>query len=445
LNSSGDAAQESTRFWFDTRANLRREMEDRKRRFDDKGEVRSKIKEAISTVLGGSPLFDGVHFFAPHADVPDDAMLRLVVLSPEVWYSREEARQANDEALQYIRNHGTAARHRGNRLLFLAADYAVLPRLREAARAALSWRSIVKDINERRLVVDLPQKDQAERELRSADEVVSRTARECYRWLLCPGQDDPSQATSIFEVFSVATSGNSFASEIERICSDNELVITTWSAIHLRECLKEFYWTRGNHTANASAVWEDSQKYLYLPRLRRRDVLAQTIRAGAGSRDFFGIAYGQVDGKYEGFQFGTGTVQFDDSLILIEPAAARAYEEAAAASSRETTQNVQPHAIEATQPEAPTGLPASTLLLEFPTRAKASTFHASADITASAAKMRLVQLADELIAILTSDANASVRVVLEISADFPEGVPDDIRRNVSENARTLGIAGAEWE
>lgn len=34
LNSSGDKTADSTRFWFDTRANLRREMEDRKQRFD---------------------------------------------------------------------------------------------------------------------------------------------------------------------------------------------------------------------------------------------------------------------------------------------------------------------------------------------------------------------------------------------------------------------------
>ena len=47
LNSSGDKAQDATRFWFDTRANLRREMEDRKQRFDDKTEVRGKIAEAL--------------------------------------------------------------------------------------------------------------------------------------------------------------------------------------------------------------------------------------------------------------------------------------------------------------------------------------------------------------------------------------------------------------
>jgi hypothetical protein len=36
LNASGDETQDAKRFWFDTRANLRPEMEDRKRRFDDK-------------------------------------------------------------------------------------------------------------------------------------------------------------------------------------------------------------------------------------------------------------------------------------------------------------------------------------------------------------------------------------------------------------------------
>jgi hypothetical protein len=45
LNSSGDKTQDTTRFWFDTRANLRREMEDRKRRFDERTDVRTKVAD----------------------------------------------------------------------------------------------------------------------------------------------------------------------------------------------------------------------------------------------------------------------------------------------------------------------------------------------------------------------------------------------------------------
>jgi predicted AAA+ superfamily ATPase len=47
LNSSGDKAQDATRFWFDTRANLRREMEDRKQRFDDRSEVRTEGRREV--------------------------------------------------------------------------------------------------------------------------------------------------------------------------------------------------------------------------------------------------------------------------------------------------------------------------------------------------------------------------------------------------------------
>lgn len=88
LNSSGDKAHDATPFWFDTRANLRREMEERKPRFDDKTEVRGKIAEALKQAAGSATFFDGVHIFTPHGDVPDDSALRLVVLPPDKWYSR---------------------------------------------------------------------------------------------------------------------------------------------------------------------------------------------------------------------------------------------------------------------------------------------------------------------------------------------------------------------
>lgn len=51
LNSSGDKANDATRYWFDTRANLRREMEDRKRRFDDATDVRGAIGAAAEGFL----------------------------------------------------------------------------------------------------------------------------------------------------------------------------------------------------------------------------------------------------------------------------------------------------------------------------------------------------------------------------------------------------------
>lgn len=445
LNASGDKAQESTRFWFDTRANLRREMEDRKRRFDEKTAVRGKIAEALKKMVGNVAFFDGVHVFTPHADVPDDTALRLIVLPPENWYAREETRPSVEAVLEIATKNGAKPRYRSNRVLFLATDHGSLSRLVDAARVALAWGSIVDDIKEGRLNIDLLQKNQAEKEQKAAEEVLPRAAREAYKWLLCPSQDSPTDAKSTVEAFALATSGGTIGNEIERVCSDNELVISTWSPIHLRAKLKELYWKNGQTSANAAAFFEDTLRYLYMPRLRSREVLAKAIRAGSSSRDFFGTAYGEEDGKFEGFSFGGGNVDLEDTLILIEPEKAQGVEDANLAQQ-------QPVTSTGDEQQRPTSVPSPQHgahdagvqpVTEAPSKAKV--FYATAEIPPATAKMHLVQLADEIVAVLRSDPNANVRVVVEVSAEFPDGAGDNLKRAVSENARSLKLKSADWE
>lgn len=452
LNSSGDKAQDTTRFWFDTRANLRREMEDRKRRFDDKTEVRGKIAEALKKVVGHVGFFDGVHIFTPHADVSDDTALRLVVLPPESWFTREESRLAVEAVLDAVQKNGAKPRYRGNRLLFLAPDHGTLSRLKDAAATVLAWASIVDDVKEGRLTIDNLQQKQAEKECKSAEEVLPRIARECYKWLLCPGQEAPTDPKPAVESFPLNTSGGSLGSVIERVCLDNELVIPTWSPIHLRTLLKELYWKNDQMAAKASGVFEDTLRYLYLPRFKNRDVLLKAIQSGAASRDFFATAYGQKDGLFEGFQFGGGDVVFDDTLLLIEPETAKAYEAA----------RRPPPVIPDPGPDKPEipGTPGTPDTIAppispgpgpapvhdpHPVPAKPKTFYASVEVPTATAKMRLVQIADEIVSVLCSDPKASVRLVVEISAEFPEGASDTVKRAVSENANSLGLKSADWE
>jgi predicted AAA+ superfamily ATPase len=452
LNASGDRSQDATRFWFDTRANLRREMEDRKRRFDDRTEVRGKIADALKKTVGNVTSFDGVHTFTPHSDVPDDSALRLVVLPPEAWYAREEHRLAFEAVLETIGKNGAKPRYRSNRLLFLAPDHGALSRLNDATRVALAWGSIVEDVKEGRLNIDLLQKNQAEKELKSAEDALPRVVRECYKWLLCPMMDTPTDPKPGIEAFALNTTGGSFGGEIERVCSDNELVIATWSPIHLRTKLKELYWKSGQSAANAASFFEDTLRYLYMPRLKTKDVLAQAIRAGAASKDFFGTAYGEADGKFEGFSLGDGNAVFDDTLLLIEPQAAQAYEDAirpTATPAVEPTTATTPSGVA----EGPGGYisnggsasPTVVTIPPAPAAAKLKTFYGSAEVPPATAKMRLVQIAEEIVSVLTSDPNATVRLVVEISAEFPDGVGDNVRRAVSENARSLGLKSADWE
>ncbi len=63
----------------------------------------------------------------------------------------------------------------------------------------------------------------------------------------------------------------------------------------------------------------------------------------------------------------------------------------------------------------------------------------------STAKMRLVQVAEEIISVLAGDPNASLDITVEINAEFPLGASDQIKRAVTENATSLGFKTKAWE
>ena len=447
LNSSGDKTLDSTLYWFDTRANLRREMEDRKARFNEKNEVQGKLAEALRKLAGSNTIFDGTHTFTPHADVPDDGLLRLVFLSPEKFYSKQETRLAFEDVLDFIRNNGPKPRYRGNRLVFIAADHASMSRLRDCARTVLAWNSIVEDVRDGRLNIDRLQENQAKKELQTAEAVLPRAARECYKWLLCPVMAAPTDRQPTVEVFQLNTSGSAFGAEVERVCQENELIISAWSPIHLRTKLQELYWKPEKVAIGALSFWDDMQKYLYLPRLKNRDVLAQAIVKGASSKDFFGTAYAQNGNVFEGFKFGDANIQIDNTLLLIEPEAAKQYE---ARITKPASEGI------ADGPQAP--FPISEILKPGESAksgalgnqttfnaAKAHAFYGSVEINASTAKVKLVQLADEIVHVLAKDPQGTLKIVVEITAEFPAGVSDQIKRAVSENATNLGFRNKTWE
>ena len=463
LNSSGDRASDTTRYWLDTRANLRREMEDRKRRYDEKTDVRRKIEEVLKKQFTGIPLLDGVHLFTPHGDVPDDSALRLILLAPEHWFMKEARQQAEQAVREYLRNHGNQPRHRANRLLFLAPDQAALSRFQEATRIALAWKSIVDDVDEGRLNIDQNQRRQAVKELKAAEDVLPRAARETYRWLLCPYQEDATATMPTIEahLLNISSVNNaSIAAEFERTCRENELVIERWSPVHLKNLLLQFYWKRDRPAIVASRFWEDTLKYVFLPRLRSKGVLEAAISKGASSGGFFGIAYGESEGAYLGFDLTADNAILDDTLLLIEPNAALAYDHSLSEPKPPQPPIDEPElkpdngvkeegpgkwvigpggggvkVIVDPPPHPPTKPPVPS----------AHTFHGSVEISAALAKTKLNQLAEEVIARLHSDPNATVRITVEIDADFPHGATDSIRRTIDANTSHLGFKLSEWE
>ena len=233
-------------------------------------------------------------------------------------------------------------------------------------------------------------------------------------------------------------------------------MIDTWSPIHLRDELRKLYWKGGKVAVGAMAFWEDTLRYLYLPRLKNRHSLSQAIRTGAATRDFFGTALGQSGETFEGFRFGDGNVQLDDTLLLIEPEAAKQYEASlkkpdvgGGTGTGDGTGGTTTGGTSGTgtggQTGTTTGTGTGTGTTGGTAAAKPKSFHGSIQITPSTAKMRLVDVADEIISILAGDPNATLNITLEINAEFPSGASDQIKRAVSENATSLGFKTKSWE
>jgi predicted AAA+ superfamily ATPase len=438
----------NNRFWLDVRPNLRREMEDRKRRFLDKEHVFPAIRERAQRAFAQG-VFGGTHVFTASSDVPDDWLLRLVVLPPDAGFSTTGVSTANERAGEILKSRGDQPRQRQNRLVFLAAEQDAVARLKDHTRTLLAWQSIVEDIREMRLNLDQYQARQASRALEEAGETLRRTVRETYKWILIPSQDaKPSGGlTEVrWERFQINTGSPNLTEEIEKVLKENELLIGEWAPVHLKKLLKDWFWKDEKPEVGAVEVWQKSCCYLYLPRLKDDKVLQRTISAGVESRDFFALAYGKDGELYSGFNFGRPTtVILDASLLLVEPAVAAAY-----AATHMGAPEPGPTPSESLPPGRGGGgvgpgpgpgrgpEPGSG-------GAPRKRFYGTVDLDPVHAKLDFATIVDEVLLQFTSQPNVRVKIRIDIEALSGTGFSENTQRAVKENSKVLRFGTAEFE
>lgn len=448
----------NNRFWLDTRPNLRREMEERKRRFQDKEDVFPTIRERVQRSFA-SGVFGGIHIFTGSGDVPDDWALRLVVLPPDAAFSKSGQSLAVERATEILKKRGDQPRFKQNRLIFVAADYDSVSRLKDHVRSYLAWRSIVGDYKDNRIVLDNLMAKQAQESLSQAEETVRRMIRETYKWLLAPVQEArPGKGLSevMWEHFPLNPGAQNWSQEIERVLKENELLISEWAPIHLAKVLKDWFWKDDVKDVPALTVWQQSCQQLYLPRLKDDTVFQMTMAAGAESREFFGFAQGKEDGRYIGFSYGKRTsLIMDASLLLIEPVAAAAYMEALRAAEEAS----RAKAADASGGGATTTVPTGGGMPRAEDSAKGGyatgggiagqsikkQFYGSIELDPFLAKKQFADLVDEVVQQFTMRPGVKVKIAIEIQAESATGFDDGLQRAVKENCNVLKFKNAEFE
>jgi predicted AAA+ superfamily ATPase len=445
--------QDGTRYWYSTQPTVTKVAEDRAEQLRREPEkVAKEIERRVRQKVCQTGDFSGVHPFPPSgAEVRDDLDARLVVLAPATPHLKgDQASPALATAQEILDSRGNAPRLSRNTLVFLAADRTRLPYLEDAVRRYLAWESILAD--KETLNLDPQQVRQAQEGKTAADSTVELRLPETYQWLLVPVQVDsksgkPDPKADVTWKPLPLQGNEPLAVRAGKKLKNEELLLTTFDGRRLRMELDGVPLWRGDHVEVRQLV-EDFARYLYLPRLASPAVLAGAIRKGVElltwEAETFAYAdsFDEATGRYRGLRAGqtVPVSEADPRGLLVKPEVAR----------KQLNQDQPPtdkgHITGCAPPpgpeppgnrEPPGGTP--------PPPARPRRFHGSVAVDPLRAGADAGRIAEEVIAHLAGLSGAKVCVTLEIEAQVPGGVPENVERIVTENCRTLKFATQGFE
>ena len=432
--------QDGARVWYDTQPTVTKLAEDRAAQLSrDPHQAAQELERRLRGSLRASGDFAAIHVLPQSsADVPDDWGARLVVLAADAAHAKETPNPAVAAATQILETRGNAPRLHRNTLVFLAADKVRYQDLDDALRRHLAWRSIVTEKDE--LNLDPHQTKQAEVQLQAADDTVAARLPEAYQWLLTPEQRTP---TDKIEWKSIRLSGAGGLAEraAKRLRNDELLVMRLGGAI-LRMHMDNVPLWRGDHVS-VRQLAEDFASYPYLPRLAGAEVLTKAVEDGVAQLTWETDGFALADGfdenapRYLGLRGGgAASVPPESTALVVKPEVARAQLDEEA-----------PPTPPAPEPPGPGGdgdvRPAPDV--PPPQPKKARRFHGTVALDAARVARDAGTIAEEVIAHLAGLVGANVTVSLDIAANVPEGVPENVVRTVSENSRTLKFQNHGFE
>ncbi|MBN8477381.1 MAG: DUF499 domain-containing protein [Burkholderiales bacterium] len=435
--------QDGPRYWYSTQPTVTKLAEDRAEQLKrDSDKVVTELDRRLRADLRKTGDFDRVHAMPQSGqDVPDDMDARLVVLGVDHPYSKDTGSPALKAAKAIFESRGNSPRLFRNALVFLAVDQTRLQELDEATRRFLAWESIVAEREQ--LNLDAHQLKQAETQKAAADSAVTARVPEAYQWLIAPVQGKPQDEIK-WESYRL-TGQDALAVRVSKKLRHEELLVTALAGTRLRMDLDRVPLWRGDHVA-LKQLAEDFARYVYLPRLKDTEVLIGAVRDGLGlllwQQDSFAYAdgYDQAAGRYVGLRGGQTVAIASGQLsgLLVKPEVAAAQLDAERTPSR-------PGAGVAGSPPSPVasdeagGKPGPAPRLA-PTR-----YYGAATLDSERVLRDAGKIAEEVVAHLVKLVGARVTVTMEIEANVPAGVPDDVVRIVTENGRTLKFTSQGFE
>lgn len=413
--------RQDRRYWYDTRPNLRRTVRDRAQQLSG-DDVEMEVERRLRAARERGD-FAAVHVCPQSGDLPDEREARLVVLGPaQAHKANEDGSAALAAAAEILDHRGNAPRQFRNMVVFVAPDLNAIEALKDSVRQFLAWKSVVAD--HEALNLDANQRREAAEDEKRSDQTVQLRLEEAYSWLLMPTQEGSNSLE--WEAVRIAGSDSHIKRASNRLRTSDQL-ITKWSPALLKMELDRWFWKDADHVG-IHRVWAAMCSYCYLPRLRDEMVFIAAVQEGVAGGDYFAYATSvSDDGRYEGLRLGTPsvTIFMDDAAVLVKPDIAKAQLDAEQLKPKPAPgETPRPGPEPAAGPEPLEG--------ELPKR-----FFATVEVDANRAGRDVGKIAEEVLQHLTTLPGAKVKVTVEIEAEAPDGVSEEVQRVVNENCQTL--------
>jgi len=432
------------RYWYSTAPSLNRLATEKAGQIEEEmilvtiDQLLTKYINSLSD-RGG---FDTVHC-APtsSADITDEAGgVRAVILGIKHCHaSGRDNSDAMTECKDILLQRGSAPRVYRNTLVFIAADVKQLDNLTQAVRFSLAWEAIVGETER----LDLTQSDaaRAKAQLSEANSTLNTRLREAWCWLMYPAQ---SSAQEDIEMIAgkISAPDNVLVRATKKLVSEEAMFIEL-GPVRLNRDLEKYIWADKPHL-QLGELWEYHNRYVYLPRLKDRNVLAKTILSAISQPKVGPFAYAErfndEASAYEGLVIETGMhtpVVIDRESVIVRPRVAEenrstyAPDDHAAIGDGERI--MEPAGSPGVGDPEPTGE-------KLPSR-----FRGTVMLSPDRPARDMHQVVEAIIEQLTTIPGASVELKLEIDAEVPSGIDKNKSRILLENATTLNFIDKELD
>jgi hypothetical protein len=359
--------------------------------------------------------------------------VRLILLGPVHPHSETGESKAKAAALAMLDHCGEAPRIYSNTLLFLAPDRGRLDELEREMRSWMAWTSIV----EQRQALQLApfQEHQANAKIEELHRAVEACIEKTWIWTMAPHQPDPARPRIEWAIERISGNEPLAVRAGKKFVADGALY-EQLGARDLRQAMDTFDLWRGSKHVPLKQVSADFASYLYLPRLRDRQLLADAVRDGIGQLACGQLAYAEAyDAAAErylglrGAGAGRSRVPMDDCAVIAKPEAA----DAELARERNTPAPLQ-------QKDGHDLLRSAK-----PTPGVPQRFHGSVEFRPDRLVCEAGTVSSEVLDHLARLKGAQVTLRLEIDIDIPGGINDEVRRTIEENCRALRFLSAGFE